>query len=171
MSSTPYDYALQLLFGAAQSSPDRSTQNAAVLISQSGGFLSQTLAVNDFPYGVSKSPERFERPKKYLYTEHAERNALYNAANAGIRTNGLAMAAIWAACADCARAIIQTGITMLIRYDLSSPSHWAESNQAADEMLNEAGVRIINISGVFSSVQPILRDGNLWVPDGVIPLH
>ena len=171
MSDGRYEYALRLLIGAAQSSPDASTQNAAVLMTRSGGFLARTLAVNDFPDGVSRTPEREARPGKYLYTEHAERNSLYLAARAGIATDGMVMAAIWAACSDCARAIIQTGVSTLVRYHLGAPEHWGESVDAADEMLNEAGVRIVNVTGFIPNARPILRGGEPWVPDGVIPLH
>jgi dCMP deaminase len=162
-----YDEVFQTLFAYARNSSDRSTQNSAVLLSTEGQMIRQTLAVNNLPHGVQKSPNRLERPTKYLYTEHAERNAIYRAANAGIRTNNLAMVAIWASCADCARAIIQSGVTHLIRYHIDAPSHWNESVEAADVMLSEAEVRITNISNDFPNVSPIFHNGESWVPTRV----
>lgn len=159
-----YDQHFLACFNYAKRSPDRSTQNAAVLISKSGAAIHQTLAANDFPHSVPKTSDRLERPTKYLYTEHAERNAIYSAANAGIRTNGLTMVAIWASCHDCARAIIQSGITTLVRYKLETPSHWEASVEAAETMFQEAGVRLVEISHEILGVEPLLLNRKEWSP-------
>ena len=68
-------------------SPDPSTQNGAILINQKGNIVSE--AWNAFPAGVKYSPERWERPLKYKIIEHAERNAIFQAAKHGIKTNNL----------------------------------------------------------------------------------
>jgi len=159
-----YDEHFKVCFSYAKKSPDRSTQNAAVLISKSGQIIYQTISANNFPHGVPKSPDRLERPTKYFYTEHAERNAIYAAANAGISTNGLTMVAIWASCADCARSIIQSGITTLVRYKLETPEHWEASVDAAETMFREADVKLIDISHEIPNVKPILLNGLEWIP-------
>lgn len=92
-------------------------------------------------------PVRWERPGKYLWIEHAERNAIYNAARHGHPTDGC-----WAylnydpnnsICADCARALIQAGITRVIgpQRQLSTVG-WLESCAIAAVMFREAGVQI-----------------------------
>jgi dCMP deaminase len=44
-------------------------------------------ACNTYPNGVHECiPERTEAPLKYVWTEHAERNAIYLAARRGIST-------------------------------------------------------------------------------------
>jgi len=159
-----YDKHFLACFNYAKRSPDRSTQNAAVLISKSGAIISQTLSANDFPHSVPKSSDRLERPTKYFYTEHAERNAIYSAANAGISTNGLTMVAIWASCADCARSIIQSGITTLVRYKLETPTHWEASVDAAETMFREADVRLIDISHEIVGAESLLLNGKEWLP-------
>jgi dCMP deaminase len=158
---------IRLAIETALQSPDPSTQNAAFLVSPTGNVHLNTLEVNRFPNGVDESAERWERPTKYAYVEHAERNAIYRAAGRGICTNGLTMVAVWAACADCARAIIQAGIVHLIRY-YSTDDHalWDESIARADEMMAEARVRITTLTAPIEGCEPILRNGELWLPQG-----
>src|SRR5437868_3747766 len=70
---------------------------------------------NGFPRGVDDSAvERNQRPAKYLWTEHAERNAIYNAARCGIPIAGCRIYVPWFPCMDCARAIVQVGLQELI---------------------------------------------------------
>jgi len=155
----------------AQWSPDPSTQNAAFLVDFWGKTLKPTIEVNRFPNGVISKEARWERPAKYAYVEHAERNTIYKAAQYGICTNGTTMVAVWASCADCARAIIQAGIVHLIRYySADDHAHWDESIARADEMLAEAGVRITTLTDPIDGCQPILRNGVEWFPHGVTAL-
>lgn len=123
-------------------------------------------AINEFPHGVGYAPERWERPLKYSYIEHAERNVIYKAASSdwGVRTSGLVMVSPWAACADCARGIIQSGIKKLVTQRHGpNPPHWEESIALADGMLMEAGVEI-EIMPPISGCVKILRNGELWQP-------
>ena len=53
--------------------------------------------------GVQDLTDRFERPMKYLYFEHAERNAIFTAARHGIRTEGATLYVQALPCVDCAR--------------------------------------------------------------------
>jgi len=90
-------------------------------------------------------PERNERPTKYLYYEHAERNALYHAARHGVTVKGCNMYVTDFPCADCARGIIQAGIKRLIAPQPSfDHERWGESWAAAEAMLVESGVNIIH---------------------------
>lgn len=53
---------------------------------------------------------RWVRPLKYQYVEHAERNAIYNAARVGTPTLGCSAFVSLAPCVGCARALVQAGI-------------------------------------------------------------
>jgi len=53
--------------------------------------------------GVKDLPDRFERPIKYMFFEHAERNAIFTAARHGIRTEGATLYVQALPCVDCAR--------------------------------------------------------------------
>lgn len=99
---------------------------------------------NGFPRGVDDSVEsRHERPEKYLWTEHAERNAIYNAARIGTPIEGCRMYVPWYPCMDCARAIIQAGISELVcvEPDLSD-QEWKEHFAKVPVLLSEGGVRV-----------------------------
>ena len=70
---------------------------------------------NSFPRGIRDDvPERLERPAKYLWIEHAERNAICNAARAGTATEGCTIYVEIMPCMDCARAIVQAGICEVV---------------------------------------------------------
>lgn len=159
---------MQVAYTLAGHSLDPSTQCGAVLCDDNGTILAD--GINEFPRGVEYNAERWERPLKYQVIEHAERNAIFDAAARGVRTQGLTMIAPWAACADCARAIIQAGITKLIRHqDASdrSPANWVESIAIADTMLKEAGVAVENVVGkIFpdDSAFGVRHTGVTWNP-------
>ena len=121
---------------------DTSRKNSAIIVDTDNIVLS--MGYNGFPIGCDDTKtERFERPAKYMFTEHAERNAIYHAAKLGISLKGSAMYVTLFPCADCARAIIQSGITKLIaiKPNLDDVT-FGESFKAAIEMLDEANIEI-----------------------------
>lgn len=130
-------------------STDPSTQNGAILVNGRGIIVAS--GANHFPKGVKDSPDRWIRPLKYSYVEHAERNSIYDAAKHGVATEGLVMYCPWFACTDCARAIIQAGITKVVGHD--TPIHgegsksWQDSIAIANTMLDEAGIEYYNVKG------------------------
>lgn len=156
-------YFLRLAYLAALESPDLSTQNGAVIVSHDGGL---TFGCNKLPMGVEVTPERLERPKKYLWTEHAERNTIYAAARSGVNTSGATMFCPWFACADCGRAIIQSGIDLVIGHKKmfdETPDRWKDSIAEAFEMFAEAGVETELIEGDLG-LKPIRFNEHLWTP-------
>lgn len=123
-------------------SKDRNRKVGAVIVTSENRIIST--GYNGFPTGVNDNVDaRHERPAKYLFTEHAERNAIYSAANHGIRLNGCTMILEWYPCCDCARGIIQSGIKKVV---CSAPDftdeRWGDSFRAADEMFKEANITI-----------------------------
>jgi dCMP deaminase len=99
---------------------------------------------NGLPRGVMELSGRTERPAKYLWTEHAERNALYNALLTGVKVSGATMYLNWYPCADCARGIIQSGITCVVagqEPNFNDPT-WGVQFEVVADMLKEAGVRV-----------------------------
>lgn len=178
-------YFLQQACAVAQQSPDPSTQNGAVLVDSlvqgplngdtDNGWRANPIVLasgcNEYPVYVNYGEgyeERFERPLKYSFIEHAERNALYDAAFEGIRTRNLIMLSPWAACADCARGIIQCGISELITLKPEEVNdRWDSSIGVAMTMLKEAGVKVTYFEGkVFDEHNQITlrRNGETWLP-------
>lgn len=125
---------------AASWSKDRSIGVGCVIASPDHAMLSS--GFNGFPRGVNDDvEERHQRPAKYKFTEHAERNAIYNAARHGIKLEGGTIYIPWYPCADCARAIVQSGIkTMVAGTPNFDDPRWGEDFKAAEIMLVEGGV-------------------------------
>ncbi len=123
-------------------SKDRSRQVGCVVVGSDNSV--RALGFNGFPRGLDDEKEhRHQRPAKYLWTEHAERNAIYTAARNGVSLAGSRMYLPWFPCVDCARAIVQAGIIELIALppDLADPQ-WGEGFAVSLELLKEALVTV-----------------------------
>ena len=122
-------------------SKDQSTKVGCVIVGPTKDV--RTLGYNGFPRNVNDDiKERHERPAKYFWTEHAERNAIYNAASTGVPLSECTAYTTLFPCADCARAMIQSGIKTVVTY---TPD-WNDSKWQFGEvrdMLEEAGMKII----------------------------
>jgi dCMP deaminase len=125
-------------------SEDTSRKVGSVVVGQSNEVRST--GYNGFPRGVDSSlAERLEREagEKYLWFEHAERNAIFNAAGSGATTTGCRMYVNSFPCADCARAIIQSGISQLNTFAFDpKDKKFGRHFIVANEMLDEAGVEV-----------------------------
>lgn len=124
------------------------TKVGAVIVTKSGDPIS--FGYNGFPSGVRELPERFERPAKYHFSEHAERNAIFLSRR---DLRGCVIFVTHFPCSDCARAIVQSGIRCVVFEKSSSDdpdSKYAqehnESFLAATEILREGRVGILDIN-------------------------
>lgn len=73
-----------------------------------------SVGYNGSPRGCNDDDaSKYDKKTKYLYAEHAERNAIYNASRCLV---GTTIYSTLFPCAACARAIIQCGITRLVSY-------------------------------------------------------
>jgi dCMP deaminase len=129
----------------AQKSRDTSTKCGCIITGPDNEVRST--GYNGLPRGVEYKTERTEvRPEKYLWYEHAERNAIYNAARMGISLKGCSIYITGHPCADCAKAIIQSGIISVFvpldttKCDIHNKPEWIESCIVAKHMFMEAGV-------------------------------
>ena len=123
-------------------SKDKNKKVGAVIVDSDNIVLS--MGYNGIPRGCDDTDEcRYERPTKYLFTEHAERNAIYHAARHGVSLKGCRLYVTLFPCADCARALIQSGITKIIapEPDLTHEV-WGEHFKAAIQMMKEANIEI-----------------------------
>lgn len=135
---------LRLAHEVSTWSKDRTTQVGAVIVGDDK--TPGPYGYNGFPRNVDDDAEdRHQRPTKYRWTEHAERNAIYNAARIGMGLKGCTMYVTHVPCADCARAIVQVGIREVVvdqacQEDRGFNDRWDEDSQVTREMLKEAGV-------------------------------
>lgn len=125
-------------------SEDRGRKVAAVIVGNANEILAT--GYNGFPRGVSAEfPERHSREmgEKYYWVEHAERNAIYNAARAGTSVAGAKIYVSLFPCADCSRAIIQSGIVELNTFaPPEGDQKFGRSFEVGVRMLEEASVAI-----------------------------
>lgn len=114
-----------------------------------------SIGYNGMPRNIDETiQERWDRPLKYKYTEHAERNAIYNSAQSGTPLKDSICVASMCPCSDCARGIIQSGCKMVITRDVyefqtDHPDvceRWTPEWNISIEMLNEANVKIMFLS-------------------------
>jgi len=98
---------------------------------------------NGFPRGIRDTDKRLEdREIKYKFVVHAEMNVIYNATYNGVSLDGCSLY-VWGlpVCSECAKGIIQTGITRVVMPIQEIPEHWVESWTLTQILLNEAGVK------------------------------
>ncbi|MCK5297054.1 MAG: dCMP deaminase family protein [Alphaproteobacteria bacterium] len=123
-------------------SKDRSTQVGAVVVGSKKEI--RAMGYNGFPRGVNDDiDERHERPVKYDFTEHAERNAIYNACYTGVSLDNCTIYVTHVPCSDCARAIIQSGIKrVVVKGDNQLRASWQTSSEIAAAMFKETNVEL-----------------------------
>ena len=102
-------------------------------------------AFNGPPKGVLDTPDRFERPTKYLFASHSEQNLVAFAAREGIRTKDCTVFVTHHPCSACSRSLIQAGIKRVV-YGDGKTSMPQEEFEAAATMFREAGIECVEIS-------------------------
>jgi len=135
---------MTMAFLTAMKSKDKRCHNGAVVIGPHNEVRS--IGYNGIPRGVKDYiPKRHEKPEKYYWYEHAERNAIYNSNLVGISLHGCKMYVTAIPCPDCARAIIQSGIREVIvdkEFNDWNSDKWVEHEKRTRVMFNESGVKL-----------------------------
>jgi dCMP deaminase len=135
-------YFMALARHVSTRSKDRSTRVGCVVVGPDNEIRST--GYNGFPRGIDDTVEaRHQRPEKYLWTEHAERNAIYNAARMGAALKGCRVYLPWFPCMDCARAIVQAGIVEMVATKPNLEDRkWGEDFKRVGTLMQEAGVSV-----------------------------
>ena len=134
------EYFLSIADVVRQKSKDTSTKVGAVLVINNSIF---STGFNGFPIGIDETDlNRWERPAKYEYVCHAERNAIALAARKGSATLGATLYLVGLPpCTECAKMIIQSGIIRVIfRSVRAIDQTWAKDLEFSRQLLEEAGV-------------------------------
>jgi dCMP deaminase len=164
---------MSMCYLMAYRSPDRSTKVGAVITTEDNVPIA--LGYNGLPRGIEDRDEFHVKPEKYFYFEHAERNAIYNAARIGARMDmAHTLYITWIPCADCARAIVQTGVKKVVvhkygqeayYHSKGSAGNWGDSQTATDTILQDIevewfeGAIIGELHGYYSSKYYRFPDG------------
>jgi dCMP deaminase len=139
------DYFLGLLPHLASRSHDQHTKTSCVIAAPDGEIL--TTGYNGLCRHIGDDEgRRLERPEKYFWMEHAERNAIYNAARRVLKGSTAYVA--FYPCVECARGFVQSGISRVVvdrsfneKY-AGNPEKWEESFKRTNALLEEARVEI-----------------------------
>jgi dCMP deaminase len=150
------DYFMTMVYLVAMRSKDKSTHIGAVIVDDLNVIVS--VGYNSFVRGINDNvPERQERPEKYYWFEHAERNSIYNACGSirGCRmyTNGIP-------CMDCARGIVQVGIKEVIvdaEWNAENKDKWVENAERTVVLFGEAGIKIRFLEGELVEIYKFRR--------------
>ena len=139
-------YFIQIMDAVAQGSKDPSTKVACVIAGPDHEI--RATGYNGLPRGCAESEARNERPEKYFWYEHSERNAIYNACRHGAALFGCTAYVSNFPCCDCARALIQVGIKDIYVRTLSKEhsARWQEYYERTTVMLKEAGIFVYRLN-------------------------
>jgi dCMP deaminase len=141
LTASRIDELMRLAHQAARLSPNRVRQVGAALVAAQGGTV--IARCNTFPRGVRDLPERHEGDGRFVWMEHAERNAILEAARHGIATADATLATTFFPCIDCARAIVQSGIAHLCTPAPDySDAVWGDAFRRSRVILEEGGVEM-----------------------------
>lgn len=151
----------------AKYSPDPRTQNGTIIVKRLSNRTSYVYGHNRFPVGIKPRFDTYMKngveldESKLEDIEHAERIAIYTAARAGLSLDKATMYCPWFACLDCAKAIIESGISKIVGSQTSrdlTPDRWKNTLNKSDILLQQAGIKIILIKEIIGV--EIMFNGN-----------
>ena len=133
------EYFMGVSYLSGMRSKDPNTQVGACIVSQDNKILS--MGYNGFPTGCSDEDFPWKREGdftevKYSYVTHSELNAILNYRGGSLKGAKLYVSLF--PCNECAKAIIQSGITAVIYAD--DKYSGTASDIAAKKMFDAAGV-------------------------------
>jgi len=138
----------KILAVVSEWSEDTSSKYGAVIVDKRQRLLST--GFNGIPSGIRFESRYHNRPDKYNYFVHAEINAILNAP---LSVTGCTMYLLKPPCAQCAGAIINSGVTAVkfLKFHELNDAHvlnldnWRMSIEDAQAMLAEASVKMIQV--------------------------
>lgn len=143
ISSQQYFMAVAIL--ASKRSKDPSTQVGAVIVSPDNRIIGtgwngmpkvKTGWDNDWCYPWGKDGDDATKTK-YAYVVHAEPNAIFHASES---VKGCTMYLTWFPCSECAKSIVQSGISKLVYLKENATDRYRVSMECAKIMFERSGV-------------------------------
>ena len=162
-------YFMNLVYLIAMRSEDPMTKIGAVIVSSDNVLISS--GYNGLPRGVVATPERLQRPTKYPFMVHGEANALHLAGRRGQSCEGAKLYTQGLPCTECAKAIIQHGISKIIidkDYTITNSEKWEQEAKISKEMFDDARipiqsikVELVDIFGICNGKR--IKEPNSWM--------
>lgn len=143
------EYFMGVAILASKRSKDPNTQVGACIVDSDNIILST--GYNGFPYGCSDDDYPWAREgkdTKYSYVVHAELNAILNARGKDLK--GAKLYVDLFPCNECAKAIIQSGISELVYLYNKYPD--SAATQASQRMLKSAGIKLRQLTTEVDSI-------------------
>jgi len=165
-------YFMTMCYIIATRSKDESTKHGCVIVTQDNRVMST--GYNSFPSGINDYVKERQSPdngEKYFWIEHSERNAIYSASKYGISLNGCRLYVQGTPCADCARAIIQSGIIEVVihkTWDKMYKDLWVEHKKRSLQMFEEANIKLIEWDGQLLDLFAFFRCKKIEIRDGFL---
>ena len=132
---------MEIVDATAKLSKDASTKVGALILGPS--FEVRSIGYNGAPRGCSADEDnRNQRPEKLFWFSHAELNAITNAARVGTPLDGCFLLVTHPPCMDCARAIVQAGIKVVISREPSAEfmERWVDHTRRTQALFEECKV-------------------------------
>lgn len=168
---------MTIVYTIAAQSKDTSTKVGSVIVGPNRDI--RATGYNGAPRGFDDDdPRLFQRPDKYLVTEHSERNCIYQCARNGTSCAGTSLYVSWMPCMDCARAIIQSGITRAVIHHQGNAvmlaqnrEQWASGFAMTEDLMKKCGVAVEWYSDPLPSYVVGQFGGRRYRFDGPMPVE
>lgn len=139
------EYFMNLLGPISSRSKDPDTQLGCIIAGTENNIIST--GYNSLPRGIDDAKEeRLERPEKYFWMEHGDRNAIYAVARRTLLGSTIYLS--FMPCMDCARGIVQVGIAEVV-FDQDRSDKWVSctpkygpDQERVVQLFKEAGVKL-----------------------------
>ncbi len=156
-------YFMTMAYLVSMKSKDPSSRVGAVIVGPDREI--RATGYNGLPRGVEDKAERYnDRDYKYLAVNHAEENAILHCVLTGVSARNCTIYTPWLPCSRCTKSIIQSGIKKVI-YDGNFPGNtagnhlaWEKSIQVSRELLQEAGVEVIEYRAPLIRIQGLCNE-------------
>lgn len=154
------EYFMGVALLSAKRSKDPSTQVGACIVNSKNKIVGA--GYNGLPAGCNDDDFPWEKQgdfldTKYPYVCHAELNAILN--NIGMDLHGCRIYTALFPCNECAKAIIQAGITEVIF--LSDKYGTTDSSLASKRMLQTAGITYRKVSTDLDNLQLSFKESEI----------
>ena len=154
-----HELFMTMVYLVASKSKDERAHIGAVIVGPNKEVRST--GYNSFVRGLNDNlSERQEKPEKFFWFEHAERNAIYNATLIGVSLKNCIMYTNGIPCMGCARGIVQSGIKEVIvdnKWNKDNSKKWGEQAKRSLKMFKEVGVKVGIYKGFFVDIKKYRR--------------
>lgn len=150
-------YFMGVAILASKRSKDPSTQVGAVIVTPDNRIIAtgwngmpktKTGCNNDLLFPWAKDSDDATK-NKYAYVVHAEPNAIFHASES---VKGCIMYLTWFPCSECAKSIVQSGISKLVYLKENATDRYRVSMECAKIMFSNSGVVCEEYDGKKSNI-------------------